>query len=94
MTQARLSFGETFGVSFAVGLSFDGLMLILGVVLAFVMPTGFNLNNAPAHSTGEALVALLIMGVIAAFLTAIVAAIGSLAWMVFRLVLPRKSATG
>ena len=87
----RLKFGQLFGASIAVGLSFTVLLTIAGAVAAFTAPEYFQLNGARATDPIEALLALAILFGFGAGVTAVVAFVGTIAWMIFRRILPARS---
>ncbi len=90
--EVRLKFGQLFGASIAVGMSFTVLLTIAGAVAAFMSPESFQLNGEKATGPVEALLALAIVFAVGCCLTVLVSLIGTIAWMAFRRVLPRKSA--
>lgn len=85
-------FSTLFAVAFAVGAAFLLGFILLGVALSFVAPAFFTLNGERATNAGQALLALLIVGVMLAFLNAGISALGSLVWLGVRKLLFRPTA--
>ena len=85
-------FSTLFAVAFAVGAAFMLSFILLGVALSFVAPAFFTLNGERATNAGQALLVLLMMGVVFAFLNAGIAALGSLVWLGVRKLLFRHTA--
>lgn len=86
-------FGDLFLITFLVAASFQIVMSLLGVVLAFVSPGLFNMNGVPATSPGSALGVIVFLLVFGLVMNAGMSALGALIVLGWRRLLPRQSPT-
>jgi hypothetical protein len=84
----HMSFGELFGITFAVGASFMGGAAVLGALLAVLAPGFFKLQGAPAQGAAQALLVVLLMLLFGLVANLIVSATGSAIWLGARRFIP------
>lgn len=87
----RAPFGGLFLVTFTVAATFQVLMALLGLLLAFLSPGLFFMNGAPATSPVQAVGVLLFLLVVGLVINAGISAIGGLLWMGVRIALPKPA---
>ena len=87
----RAPFGGLFLVTFTVAATFQVLMALLGLLLAFLSPGLFFMNGAPATSPVQAVGVLLFLLVVGLVVNAGISAIGALLWMCVRIALPKPA---
>lgn len=87
----RAPFGGLFVVTFTVAATFQVLMSVLGLLLAFLSPGLFFMNGAPATSPVQAVGTLLFLLVVGLVVNAGMSALGSLLLMGVRLALPKRA---
>ncbi|MBU4239235.1 MAG: hypothetical protein KKD26_08275, partial [Alphaproteobacteria bacterium] len=87
----RAPFGGLFLVTFTVAATFQVLMALLGLLLAFLSPGLFFMNGAPATSPVQAVGVLLFLLVVGLVINAGISAIGALLWMGVRIALPKPA---
>ena len=87
----RAPFGGLFLVTFTVAATFQVLMALLGLLLAFLSPGMFFMNGAPATSPVQAVGVLLFLLVVGLVVNAGISAIGALLWMGVRIALPKSA---
>ncbi len=85
------SFSDLFFTTFLVAGSAQVVMTLFSVLLAFLYPSTFNMNGAPAASAAGALAVVVIFVIVGLMMNAAMSAMGALAVLAWRGLLPRPT---
>lgn len=78
------SFGALFTSTFLVAAASQVVFSLLAIVMAFLSPSIFNMNGAPATNPGQAIGVVLFMLTFGLFVNAGMSALGSACWLGLR----------
>jgi hypothetical protein len=82
------TFGGLFIVTFLVAATFQLAMAVLGIVLASLSPSLFQMNGVPATSPAQAIGTVLFILVVGLLVNAGMSAVGALLWLLVRKLVP------